>query len=65
MKRIRIFGFAVLAALGCSACATFSPSSDGEQWRESQCREKYGAPCAELDRQRIEHDLRDVVEGFD
>jgi disulfide oxidoreductase YuzD len=50
------------AALGCASCATLDPSSDGERWRESQCRAKYGAPCAELDRQRIEYDLRDVVE---
>lgn len=61
MKRISVFGFAAFAALGCTACATLGLPSDGERWRESQCREKYGAPCAELDRQRIEHDLRDIM----
>lgn len=65
MKRISVFGLSALAALCCSACATLDLRSDGEQWRESQCRAKYGAPCAELDRQRIEHDLRDVVDGVE
>ncbi|MGP1283980.1 MAG: hypothetical protein ACTS1X_13480 [Parasphingopyxis sp.] len=63
MKRIRVLAIAGMA-MGCTACATMDWQSDGEAWRESQCRAKYGAPCAELDRQRIEHDLRDVVPEF-
>jgi|GEM_PF-5205263 len=61
MKMIRIAALTCAAAMLCTACSTLNLNSDGDAWRESQCRERYGTPCIEQDRRTIEHDLRDVV----
>jgi len=62
MKTIRIAALTGSIALLCTtAFSTLNLNSDGEAWRESQCRERHGTPCIEQDRRTIEHDLRDVV----